>query len=93
MAHTPGPWKNNGGQIEGPGGFPNVIATVGKVNQQTPLDTDNANLVASAPALLAACRRALETSRNLDGYFTPLEAIPSPLTQQLEAAIDAAEGK
>jgi len=60
--HTPGPWTNNGGQIEGlfhcEDGYRHYlpIATVGEVNQQEPVDTANARLIAAAPELLAALR-------------------------------------
>ena len=57
MEHTPGPWNDNGGQIEGHGGYPNVIATVGKVNEQSNQDTANALLIAAAPDLLEAVTR------------------------------------
>lgn len=46
--HSILPWRNNGGQIERFDGFPNVIATVGKVNQQSWKDTANANYIVRA---------------------------------------------
>ncbi len=46
--HIPTPWKNNGGQIEGPGGYPNIVAHVGIVNEQTELDTANAAFIVRA---------------------------------------------
>jgi hypothetical protein len=55
MRHTPGPWRNNGGQIEGPGGYPNIVARVGTVNEQAFQDTANARLIEAAPDLLWAC--------------------------------------
>ena len=57
--YTPGPWSNNGGQIEAPGGFPAVIACVGEVNNQSRLDTANARLVTAAPDLLEAAKASL----------------------------------
>ena len=59
--HTPGPWQNNGGQIEAPDHdlqAKHVVATVGTVNSQSRQDTANARLIAAAPALLEALELA-----------------------------------
>lgn len=58
-ARTPGPWRNNGGQIEESfaGG---CIATVGIVNDQSMTATANATLIAAAPDLLDVAQEALD---------------------------------
>jgi len=63
---TPGPWENNGGQIEGPGGYPNVVAVVGKPNHQTPRDTANARIIAVSPRMLELLKLAYS---ELDNYY------------------------
>ena len=71
---TRGKWTNNGGQIEGPGGYPNVIATVGTVNEQTPTNSANAGLICLAPEMESCLRAVLAMA---------LDTCPSP-EQKLE---------
>lgn len=56
--HTPAPWRINGGRIEAGGDYGTdsfeQIAIVGFVNAQSPANTANARLIASAPDLLDA---------------------------------------
>lgn len=95
MNHTPGPWAINGGQIEGPGGYPNVVATVGVVNNQSHQDTANARLIAAAPAMLAALRKLVgadntnylvETMR-YEGLFDEARAAIAQATGQSQAEL------
>jgi len=108
MNHTPGPWLtgnritpiNHPGHVEydvwskdtyeGTGWHPKVGTVLLYHTKQAEAD---ARLIAAAPDLLAACRAALEyvTEQNerLDGPMS----MPTPLEEQLDAAIAAAEGR
>ena len=61
MAHTPGPWITNGGQIETEQGVYNggIIATVGIVNHQDATDIANARLIAQSPAMYDSLKELL----------------------------------
>ena len=89
--HTPGPWRNNGGQIEGSFGFPDIIATVGKVNEQSFTDTANARLISAAPDLLNAAIKTLELLSNMTSDQFHLGA-DKPAREALAAAIARAVG-
>lgn len=66
--HTPGPWRAMIGEsdplliVGGPNEFP--VCEVGSVAGATALDEANANLIAAAPDLLAACQSAMD-----DGFL------------------------
>lgn len=94
--HTPGPWINNGGQIEVAGFVgatfgERVIATVGVVNEQTRINTANARLIAAAPELLAACNRLVARLEYVTRHTYHTTAINDAL-EQGHAVIAKAEG-
>jgi hypothetical protein len=88
--HTPLPWVNNGGQIEGPGGFPNVVAHVGQVNNQSFQDAANARFI------LQACNAHAELLAALEHLLRATYDMTSPRSrafQQAEAEARAAIAK
>ena len=79
MTHTPGPWYANGDCIEAAGEEgprDRTIAVVHGTDQHA-----NARLIAASPALLAACKLALEVG--LQDYVKFI----------MSAAINHAEGR
>lgn len=63
---SPKQWRNNGGQIEelrDDNWY--YIAEVGEANSQRPIDTERANLMASAPELLKELEENVEAIREL----------------------------
>jgi hypothetical protein len=94
MAHTPGPWRDNRGGVEGPRGEP-VCAGLFNNTNGTTLEACHANmrLIAAAPDLLAACEAALTELQHLGqalGEMTPPETVD--VWNQIEAAVQKAKG-
>ena len=86
MAHTPGPWIGAWSFS-----FPSIFVVWSGTQRVLTADSrempliDDANLIAAAPELLDACRRALDV---VDGIRTIV-----PLRDALKSAIAKAEGK
>lgn len=96
--HTPGPWKYESGMITDARG--NIIASRHSGKHATkadgygdilPVEADyNARLIAAAPALLAACKSALDglySYRDIDGNCSARNE-----RDQLKASIAQVEG-
>lgn len=95
MKYTPGPWVARNATLPKSGvirwviletdnGF--TLADTGSADTPKHQDEANAHLLAAAPDLLEACKAALEI-RNKYGTSG------APVSKQLEAAIQKAEGK
>jgi hypothetical protein len=94
VTHTPGPWTaedSDGLYVRPADVTANVICDIvgrtgdGKANDQTDEDLANAQLIAAAPDLLAACRLSLsEDGRQGDGTMW------SQTVRSIRAAIDKA---
>ena len=86
--HTPGPWRTNGFQIEGPNmGLVIATATAPRIGWAPKTKEEglaNARLIASAPDLLAAAKKALNFIHSL-----PYEPSMAPSTKLQDALVDA----
>lgn len=81
-AHTPGPWRANGLQIEAPVGLQGWHATVAVCDEEGEGD---ALLMAAAPELLEACKTIISAYENADVVPNALDAA--------YAAVNKAEGR
>lgn len=92
--HTPGPWHlkvgadgNKYGAIMGPDNV--LVATTGyRVCVESSEDENNARLIAAAPDLLKAAKRALRVLKAQGEAVLPGNALGA-----LDAAIEKAEGR
>ena len=94
MQHTPGPWRTNGFQIEGPN-MGLVIATatsprIGWAPKTKEEGLANARLIAAAPDLLAAAKAALDFIHALP--YEPSSASSTRLQDRLVDVIARATG-
>ena len=87
MMHTPGPWRANGVQIDGPDG---MLAEVGFGMRKDEETLANARLIAAAPDLLTAAEWVERYASDM--MRRGLAEIPDPAVRALVAAIAAARG-
>jgi len=93
-AHTPGPWEWDAGIIppDGPERYADIYADdeiiIASFNDQIPEGRANARLIAAAPDLLKAAKRALVTLKAQGESIRPGNVLGA-----LEAAIKSATGE
>ena len=88
--HTAGPWKFNDGYVRAEDGTP-----VADVRLDNPKEEEDANaaLIAAAPELLEAAKKALDCIKGFDTAFADGDGDKLEEVRLLEAAIAKAEGK
>ena len=92
MAHTPGPWiADNVGIVMTPGRMPRLIAEVAGAGDRGRIGA-NAQLIAAAPDLLAACKALLTLWDARLPYIAP-QIVEREVVTTVRDAIAKAEGK
>jgi len=95
--HTPGPWRlNNNIGRKGELGIvaddaPCIIAIMGNAKEWPVEAQANARLIAAAPALLEACKIALQAINECDMEVGLFNATEQEITDKLYAATKQAE--
>jgi hypothetical protein len=89
--HTPGPWKQVGSFVTTEDETVDICSSCNVNNLPLEETMANANLIAAAPGLLAACKVALQAIRECDMEVALFDMTEAEIVTQIEIAIDEAE--